>query len=54
MKVAETFEIMQASFRPSAAAGLNATFQWHISGSEGGEWAFKNKPADVRNDSRRY
>ena len=41
MKVAETFEIMRASFRPSAAAGLNAAFQWYISGSEGGEWAFK-------------
>lgn len=41
MKVAESFEIMQVSFHPSAAAGLNAPFQWHISGNEGGEWAFK-------------
>ena len=41
MKVAETFEAMQASFRPTAAAGLYKTFQWNISGSEAGEWAFK-------------
>jgi putative sterol carrier protein len=40
MKVAESFEIMQASFSPPAAAGLNATFRWHIDGNEGGEWTF--------------
>jgi len=41
MKVAETFEVMQTRFRPSAAAGLSITFQWNISGREAGVWAFK-------------
>jgi putative sterol carrier protein len=40
MKVAETFEVMQASFRPPVAAESDFTFQWNISGSEAGEWAF--------------
>lgn len=40
MKVAETFEVMQASFRPSLAVESSFTFQWDISGNEAGEWAF--------------
>ena len=40
MKVAESFEIMQARFSPTAAAGLNVTFRWRITGDEGGEWTF--------------
>jgi putative sterol carrier protein len=41
MTVAETFEAMQTLFNPSAAAGLNKTIQWNISGEQAGQWAFK-------------
>lgn len=41
MTVAETFEAMQSLFNPAAAAGLNKTIQWDISGEEAGKWAFK-------------
>jgi len=39
--VAETFETMKTLFNPAAAAGLNKTMQWNISGEEAGKWAFK-------------
>jgi putative sterol carrier protein len=41
MTVAETFETMKALFNPTAAAGLNKTIQWNISGEEAGKWAIK-------------
>lgn len=41
MAVAETFETMKSLFNPSAAAGLNKTIQWNISGEEAGKWALK-------------
>ena len=41
MTVAETFEAMQTLFNPTAAAGLNKTIQWNISGEEAGKWAVK-------------
>jgi putative sterol carrier protein len=41
MTVAETFETMQTLFNPAAAAGLNTTIQWDISGEQAGKWAFK-------------
>ncbi len=41
MTVAETFEAMLTIFNPSAAAGLNKTFQWNISGEQAGVWALK-------------
>ncbi len=41
MTVAETFEIMQQIFNPAAAAGMNKTLQWNISGEEAGKWAVK-------------
>lgn len=41
MTVAETFETMKTLFNPAAAAGLNKTIQWNISGEESGKWAFK-------------
>ncbi len=41
MTVDETFTTMQTIFNPSAAAGLNKTFQWNISGDEAGTWALK-------------
>lgn len=41
MTVAETFETMTTLFNPAAAAGMNKTIQWNISGDEAGKWAFK-------------
>lgn len=41
MTVAETFDTMQTLFNPAAAAGLNKTIQWNISGEDAGKWAFK-------------
>ncbi|GAC1394764.1 MAG: SCP2 sterol-binding domain-containing protein [Ktedonobacteraceae bacterium] len=41
MTVDETFVTMQSIFNPSAAAGLNKTFQWDISGEQAGKWALK-------------
>ena len=39
MTVAETFETMKSLFNPTAAAGLNKTIQWNISGEDAGKWA---------------
>ena len=41
MTVDESFVTMQSIFNPSAAAGLNKTFQFNISGDEAGKWALK-------------
>ncbi|MBV9256551.1 MAG: SCP2 sterol-binding domain-containing protein [Ktedonobacteraceae bacterium] len=41
MTVAETFETMKSLFNPTAAAGLNKTIQWNISGEDAGKWAVK-------------
>ncbi len=41
MTVDETFVTMQSIFNPSAAAGLNKTFQWNITGEQAGVWALK-------------
>ncbi len=41
MTVAEVFETMEKLFNPAAAAGMNKTIQWNISGDEAGKWAFK-------------
>ncbi len=41
MTVDESFVTMQSIFNPSAAAGLNKTFQWNISGDQAGTWALK-------------
>lgn len=41
MTVDESFEAMQKLFKPSAAANLNKTIQWNISGEQAGNWAFK-------------
>lgn len=41
MTVDESFEAMQKLFNPSAAANLNKTIQWDISGEQTGSWAFK-------------
>ena len=40
MTVAEIFEQMPSVFNPAAAAGMNKTFQWNITGDEAGVWAF--------------
>jgi putative sterol carrier protein len=39
--VAEIFEAMPAIFNSAAAAGLNKTIQWNITGEQAGSWAFK-------------
>jgi putative sterol carrier protein len=36
--VKEVFEKMPVVFNSAAAAGLNAVFQFNLSGAEGGEW----------------
>lgn len=36
--VKEVFEKMPVAFNSAAAAGLNAVFQFNLSGAEGGEW----------------
>jgi putative sterol carrier protein len=41
MTVADTFETMKSLFNPTAAAGLNKTIQWNISGEDAGKWAIK-------------
>jgi putative sterol carrier protein len=41
MTVAEIFEQMPGVMNPAAAAGLNKTFQWNITGDEAGKWAFR-------------
>lgn len=41
MTVDESFETMKTLFNPSAAAGMNKTIQWDISGEQAGKWAFK-------------
>ena len=39
--VAEIFEAMPTIFNSAAAAGMNKTFQWNITGEQAGIWAFK-------------
>jgi putative sterol carrier protein len=39
--VAEIFETMPTVFNPAAAAGLNKTFQWNITGEQACIYAFK-------------
>ena len=41
MTIAELFEQMPSVFNPAAAAGMNKTFQWNITGDEAGVWDFK-------------
>jgi putative sterol carrier protein len=41
MTVGELFETMADRFDSAAAAGMNKTFQWIITGDEAGVWAFQ-------------
>ncbi len=41
MTVAESFEQMAQIFNPAAAAGMNKTYQWNITGDQASVWAFK-------------
>jgi len=41
MTIAELFEAMPSQMNSAAAAGMNKTFQWNITGDEAGKWAFK-------------
>jgi putative sterol carrier protein len=41
MTVEETFETMVTYFNPAAAAGMNKTLQWNVTGGEAGSYALK-------------
>lgn len=41
VKIGDVFEEMLKHFNPGAAKGTNASYQFNISGQEGGIWAFK-------------
>ncbi|MBE3557941.1 MAG: SCP2 sterol-binding domain-containing protein [Ktedonobacteraceae bacterium] len=41
MTVEETFQTMLTLFNPAAAAGVNKTLQWDISGEQAGKYALK-------------
>lgn len=41
VKAADTFKFMSENFNAAAAKGLNATFQWELSGDESGKWALQ-------------
>ena len=41
MTVAETFEEMPNVLNPAAAAGMQKTLQWNITGDQAGVWALK-------------
>jgi putative sterol carrier protein len=41
MTITELFESMPGRFNSEAAAGLNKTIQWNITGDEPGVWAFQ-------------
>lgn len=41
MTSAELFEAMPGRFNAAAAAGLNKTLQWNITGDDPGVWAFQ-------------
>jgi putative sterol carrier protein len=41
MTVEETFKEMQKLFNPAAAAGVNKTYQWNITGEQAGKWALR-------------
>jgi putative sterol carrier protein len=34
----EVFDAMRTSFRPDAAKGVHARYEWELSGPDGGEW----------------
>ena len=41
MTTAELFEAMPEKLNPAAAAGMNKTLQWNITGNEAGVWALQ-------------
>ena len=41
MTVSEAFEMLPNVLNREAAAGMNKTFQWNITGDEAGTWAFQ-------------
>jgi putative sterol carrier protein len=41
VKIGDVFDEMLKHFNGKAASGINATYQFNISGAEGGIWAFK-------------
>jgi putative sterol carrier protein len=45
---ADTFKFMEANYDKNAAKGLNATFQWELSGDEGGTWALQFENGEAK------
>ncbi len=41
MNISELFDSMPERFNSEAAAGINKTIQWNITGPEAGVWAFE-------------
>ena len=41
MTINELFEAMPGALNSQAAAGMNKTFQWNITGDQAGVWAFR-------------
>jgi hypothetical protein len=46
--VAAVFEAMPAAFRPEAAKGVTAVFQYRISGDGGGDWVRRRRRTTCR------
>ena len=45
---ADTFKFMEANYDKNAAKGLNATFQWDLSGDEAGTWALQFENGEAK------
>lgn len=43
---AEVFEAMKANVKPEKVKGINATYQWDITGDNGGKWFATFSDAD--------
>lgn len=41
VQIGDVFEEMTKHFNPAAASGLSVSYQFNISGEQGGIWAFK-------------
>ena len=48
VKAADTFKFMQEHFNPAAAKGLNAIFQWELSGDDPGTWALQFEDGECK------
>lgn len=51
--IGEVFEEMHKHFNPAGATGVDASYQFNISGPEGGTWAFviKDQKCEFHNEA---